>query len=539
MTASGGLASGDAAFGRRSLRRRFYSGNARYVAKARWGVVVLVVLCAAIQVGVSPDITSMFCAVSAGLIGILVFCYCTKPSRIERHTISTLVVLGFQVHSTLAALIVQTLVWKPITFNLEAPVATFSVLALLQLWAMALHWFYAQSRVMQAVTITIRQRMFAPLGLYRSPTNRQLWSMGLLGSFASWYAHADRWGEDNFGDIAFKLLAGLSQFSVAPFLIPIAGYLLDPPDGKRTFNWLALTVYSTLTLYIALARNSRGVFAVNVLTVVICLAVAIVIGRFILTRRRMIWMAVAVLLSPIPAGILSDLATAMVIARDDRSDISSQDLVLSTIGTYFDGEALRSRQETDRILAEGSYNEIYIDNPLLARFVSTKYIDHNIALGLSLSQTGGGLARENAVNQLLLLLPTPVLNFFAPELDKSSNAFSSGDYYNFLVTGDELGGYRTGSSIADGFVLLGAFYVVVFAIFALANFIIGDALTIRMRDGHALLSALACICIVRFFMNGLMDESVTAQAGNLIRALPQTVLLYALIFWLTRGVKLR
>lgn len=538
MMGSGGLASGDVAFGRRSVqgqRRR----NSRYVTQARWGVAIAILLCTAIQLAISPELANIFCVVSAGLTGIVVFCYCTQPRRIERFTISTLVVLGFQVHSSLTALMLQTFAWKPITFNLEAPVATFSVLALLQIWAVALHWFHAQSRVMQAATGTIRQRIFAPLGLYRSPTNRQLWWMGLLGSFASWYAHADRWGEDNFGDIALKLLAGLSQFSVAPFLIPIAAYLIDPPGGKRSVNWLALSAYCALTLYVALARNSRGVFAVNVLTVLICLALAVMIGRFILTRRRVIWLVVAVVISPIPAGILSDLATAMVIARDDRSDISSQDLVLSTIGTYFDREALQSRQEMERILAEGSYNEIYIDNPLLARFVATKYIDHNIALGFSLSQAGEGLARENAVHQLLLLLPTPVLNFFAPELDKSGNAFSSGDYYNFLVTGDELGGYRTGSSIADGFVVLGSLYLVVFATFAFATFIVGDALAIRMRDGGVLLSALACICIVRFFMNGLMDESVAVQAGNLVRALPQTTLLYLLMFWLTRGVKLR
>jgi hypothetical protein len=538
MTESGSLTGISAAFGG-SVPQRQRRGNARYVTKARWSAVFLILLCAMLQVAISPDITNMFCAVSAGLVGTWIFAYCTQPRRIERHTISTLVVLGFQVHSSLAALIVQTFAWKPITFNLEAPVTTFSALALLQIWAVALHWFYTQSQLMQAITATIRRRIFASLGLYRSPTNRQLWWMGLLGSFASWYTHADRWGEDNFGDIAFKLLAGLSQFSVAPFLIPIAGCLIDPPDRRRQVGWLALGAYSALALYIALARNSRGVFAVNALTVLICLAIAVLIGRFGLTRRRMIWMAVAVLLSPIPAGILSDLATAMVIARDDRSDISSQELVLSTIGTYFDGQALQSRREIDRILAEGSYNEIYIDNPLLARFVSTKYIDHNIALGLSLSQTGEDLARENAVNQLLLLLPTPVLNFIAPGLDKSGYAFSSGDYYNFLVTGDELGSYRTGSSIADGFIVLGAFYVPVFALFAFASFLVGDALVTRMPDGRVLLSALACILIVRFFINGLMDESVAVQAGNLARALPQTVLLYVLMFWLTRGVKLR
>lgn len=538
MTGSGSLADGNTILGMRTMPQQ-RRGNSRFVAKARWGTAFLILLCTMLQLAISPDMTNMFCAGTAGLIGTWAFTYCTDPRRTERFTISTLMVLGFQVHSSLAALIVQTFAWKPITFNLEAPVATFFFLALLQIWAVALHWFYAQSRVMRIATTAIRQRMFAPLGLYHSPTKGQLWWMGLLGSFASWYTNADRWGEDNFGDIAFKLLAGLSQLSVAPFLIPIASYLIDPPDQKRSVNWLALTAYCALTLYIALARNSRGVFAVNVLTVLICFAIAVVIGRFILTRRRVIWLAVAILLSPVPAGILSDLATAMVIARDDRSDISSQDLVFSTIGTYFDGEALQSRQEADRILAEGSYNEIYVDNPLLARFVATKYIDHNIALGLSLSATGEGLARENTVNQLLLLLPTPVLNLFAPELDKSSSAFSSGDYYNFLVTGDELGGYRTGSSIADGFVVLGAFYVVVFATFALANFMIGDALTIQTQNGHVLLSALACICIVRFFMNGLMDESVAVQAGNFVRALPQTVLLYALMFWLTRGVKLR
>jgi len=538
MMGSGGLAGGNAVFGTRFVRRQ-RSGNSRYVARARWGLVAAILLGAIVQVGISADITNVFCAVSAGLAGAGVVAYCARPTRIERFPISTVVVLGFQIHSTLAALVVQALAWKPVTFNLEAPVATFSVLALLQLWAVALHWFYTQSRVMRTITLTISRRIFAPLGVYHSPTNRQLWWMGLLGSFASWYTNADRWGQDNFGDIAFKLLAGLSQFSVAPFLIPVAAWLIDPPDCRRRVNWLALAAYCALTLYIALARNSRGAFAVNILTVLICLVIAVAIGRFVLTRRRVIWISIAVLLSPIPAGILSDLATAMVIARDERSDISSQDLVFSTMRAYFDGEALRSRREIDRILAEGSYNEIYVDNPLLARFVATKYIDHNIALGLSLSPTGEDLARENAVNQLLLLLPTPVLNVFAPELDKSNSAFSSGDYYNFLVTGDELGSFRTGSSIADGFVVFGAFYFVVFAIFAFASFIVGDALLTRMRGGRMLLSALACISITRFFMNGLMDESVAVQAGNLVRALPQTVLLYVPIFWLTRGVKLR
>ncbi len=538
MMESGGLAGGDTVFGRHSMPRR-HRGNSRHIVHARWGAVIAILLSTAIQVAISPDMANMLCAVSAGLTGIWVFSYCTSLRRMKHHTISTLVVLGFQVHSTLAALIVQTLAWKPTTFNLEAPVATFSVLALLQIWAVVLHWSYTQSSAMQAIAVTIRRRILAPLGLYRPPTNRQLWCMGLLGSFASWYTNADRWGEDNFGDIAFKLLAGLSQFSVAPLLIPIAAYLIDPPEERRQVNWLALTAYCALTLYIALARNSRGVFAISLFTVLICLAIAVLIGRFVLTRRRMIWMAVLVLVSPIPVGILSDLATAMVIARDERSDISSQELVLSTIGACFDGEALQSRRDMDRILAEGSYNEIYIDNPLLARFVATKYIDHNIALGLSLSQRGEELARENAVNQLLLLLPTPVLNFIAPGLDKANNAFSSGDYYNFLVTGDELGSYRTGSSVADGFIVLGAFYVFVFAIFAFANFMIGDALLTRMPEGRVLLSALACICITRFFMNGLMDESIAVQAGNLVRALPQTMLLYMLMFWLTRGVKLR
>lgn len=538
MMGSGGLAGGNAVFGTRFVPRQ-RSGNSRYVARARWGLVAAILLGAIVQVGISPDITNVFCAVSAGLAGACVVAYCARPTRIECYPLSTVVVLGFQIHSTLAALVVQALAWKPVTFNLEAPVATFSVLALLQLWAVALHWFYTRSRVMRTIALTISRRIFAPLGVYRSPTNRQLWWMGLLGSFASWYTNADRWGQDNFGDIAFKLLAGLSQFSVAPFLIPVAAWLIDPPDFRRRVNWLGLAAYCALTLYIALARNSRGAFAVNILTVLICLAIAVAIGRFVLTRRRVIWISIAVLFSPIPAGILSDLATAMVIARDERSDISSQDLVFSTMRAYFDGEALRSRRETDRILAEGSYNEIYVDNPLLARFVATKYIDHNIALGLSLSLTGEDLARENAVNQLLLLLPTPVLNVFAPELDKSNSAFSSGDYYNFLVTGDELGSFRTGSSIADGFVVFGVFYVAVFAIFAFASFIVGDALLTRMRGGRVLLSALACISITRFFMNGLMDESVAVQAGNLVRALPQTVLLYVPIFWLTRGVKLR
>jgi hypothetical protein len=138
------------------------------------------------------------------------------------------------------------------------------------------------------------------------------------------------------------------------------------------------------------------------------------------------------------------------------------------------------------------------------------------------------------LRRLFAILPTPVMKFIDPSIDKEGLAFSSGDFYAYLTKGEVLEGYSTGSAIGDGFAIMGALYVPTLICLILLKFILLDGFVKRDSKGSQVFSAVIIFSIWGTFMNGILDESVSAQITRLVRDLPESILLYYVTFKISR-----
>jgi hypothetical protein len=226
---------------------------------------------------------------------------------------------------------------------------------------------------------------------------------------------------------------------------------------------------------------------------------------------------------------LSDLATAMVIARDQRSNVSPLELIEITLSNFQDKTLIEERRRRDAAILNGEYNENYVNNPIFARFVYTKFVDVNMTNALLLTDSQAQEVRRTAWARILALLPTPVIQYFNIDVDKTDLLFSSGDIYSYIAKSIELGGFTTGSEIPDGLTIFGLVFWPVLALFVLVQFIVYDALSVTDKTGKLVISAVALLNIVPIFTLGVMQESVANQVSAIVRGIPQLIFLYLIV----------
>jgi hypothetical protein len=480
------------------------------------------------QAFIDWSLVNLWCTVLTAISSSVTMIYVLRTKRFRTHPLSMVALLGYNVSALSGALLVQSASGRSLTYGLEVPIETFSALVGVQFMILGLHWYYVHSPGLSGFRLTLSRSIFKPLGLLKPPSNGELWLMGLVGSTALWFTGVSaQQYQIEYGDIGLKFIQGFMPFSLAPCLIPLGSYLFG---GRRPHvKWRGVVVYYIVLVFIAVAGNSRGTFAIAALTIAITYAVCLLSGTAKTTPRKVAWSAV-LLLALLPIfGALSDLAIAMVIVREERSTASPMELVTLTIDTYFDSDAIAERRRLDHLLSGDFYNEDYISNPLFARFVYTKFADLNMVEALNLSESQVHEAQEMSWQRILAMLPTPLLNIVAPDLDKGNLSFSSGDFYSTMYRDTDLGGQKTGSSIADGLSILGFFYVPILALIVLVKFIFFDALSTANSERALVFSALAMLNISSVFTNGVMEESVAVQVGDIVRGLPQMILLYLVI----------
>ena len=247
-----------------------------------------------------------------------------------------------------------------------------------------------------------------------------------------------------FGDVSSKLVLGYGPFAVAPFFIPMRSSLLDNGIGRSKANWPPIVAYALLLIAVGMGNNARATFSAGFLTLGLCILIAVLSGNIVITRKTIV-IGLLALAACIPLFLtLSDLATAMVVARDERSNVSSMELIDITLANFQDKVLLDERRRLDAVIAGGDYNETYVANPIFARFVYTKFVDVNMTNALALSPAQVKQVQSSTFSRVMAVLPTPVLSYFKLDVDKSDLGFSSGDIYSFIARGLEPGWLHDG-----------------------------------------------------------------------------------------------
>ena len=506
-----------------------------FVGHLRRLLVFLVVICAPAQYFIDDSTINAVCTIIAVIASIITFLYVIRTDRFRRTPLSCTMILGFNVSAFSAALIVQTISLRSLNYNLYSSLETFSALLATQLLIIVVHIIYRQSRVLNGVRLSLTHFIFGPLGLLRAPSNFQLWILGLVGCAATIVSARTYTDAMEYGNVSGKFVLAYAPFAVAPFFIPLRAYLFGTTN-QSTGNWLSVSAYALLLIAVAMANNARATFSAGFLTLALTLLIAIVSGNLRITRKT-IFSGALIASAAIPAfATLSDLATAMVIARDQRSNVSSLELIEITLTNFQDKALIEDRRRRDAAILNGDYNENYVDNPIFARFVYTKFVDVNMTNALTLSEGQAQELRKTAWARVLALLPTPVIQYFGIDVNKSELGFSSGDIYSFIARGLELGGYTTGSEVPDGLTLFGPFFWPVLAIFVLIQFIVYDALSVVDKAGKLVIGAVALLNVVPIFTLGVMQESVANQVIAIVRGIPQLILLYLIVIVISSAI---
>ena len=490
--------------------------------------------CVAIQCFLDASIENIACAVLVFCVSALTVRLLVVRSVIIAVPLAVVSVLGFNVATMSGALLVQTLSLRPLIFNLHVPEVTFASCGGFQVSLLVALFILRHCRMPKQIAGLVNRRVMKPLGLMNMPSQAQLWIMGIVGCAAlAWTATVMYTGAVQYGDVGSKLAFGFIFLAYAPYLIPLRGVFGASKQKTGGKQIALLGLYTVLLIVIGILRNSRGAFAVGVSNLGLSLLLAAAVGQIQVSKKakqRIIGLASAVLIA---SPILSDLSTAMIIVRSQRSAISSTQLLSDTLNTFQNKDELeRFRQTVTTFVSGASYDETYISNPFAARFVVTKFFDNTLSYDWIWNGSYRSQIWRVTSDKMVALIPSPLLAIVGVGKIKGDLEFSIGDYLYYLRSGIGLGGYRTGSPLGHGVALFGGLVFLAVVPIYLIGFILTNAMTLRTDAGIRISPLILMQMMTVYFLAS--GDSLLVPMEYMLRGLPQSAAIYMAVLWIAR-----
>jgi len=484
-----------------------------------------------VQFLIDPSVENIACTCTVFAASLVVLLYLRETTALKFHPLSSFAILGFCMTSQLGALLVQTCALTSLTHSLSDPLYTFCTLALYQLIAVCAHAAYRFFSVRKATDVNLIRGVLDWAGVYRIPSCGTLWYMGCIGlpTFFLW-AHEG---------VLAKLVNGFTFLVWAPFLIPFYSREFGDSYCNARLNRFLLVGYSAVIAVFGLALNARGIIFAGAVTIALLYLLAGMRSTAPVTGRAVFRIcALAVILVAI-GGPMSDLATSMAIVRQVRGKVSATVMIRSTLHVWGQPSLIAAYRADQQVRSRyGAYDEYYIANPLLARFVETKFYDSSFHFARTLTtERAKQQLRDVSIKFAWAGLPTPVLNALGIPIDKDDLNYSMGDYLAYLSRGVPLGGRKTGNMFAQGIALFGPLFPFIYAAICIPLFGLLDLLTIRPVAGMATLSALGMLQIWEFFLNGITFESLHSVFHLFLRYFAQTLAIYVLVLATSRQAR--
>jgi hypothetical protein len=467
----------------------------------------------------STENIAVACIIFASAVSVLLYLRWTKS--LDTHPLSSFTLFGFCVTSLLGAIIAQSVAWAAVSANLRQPLVTFSTLAMYLIIAIVAHAFY---RVITSSSKPgLLQHMFKSLGVYATPSPLNLWIMGGIGAFFLLLARIS------------PVANGLSFFAWTPFLIPIYLSHFGQSYGSVSKNYLFLVFYAVFIALIAMAFNARGMMLSGLMTIALLFLLIGMRSSKPLSTPMLIKFGLFILLSAVLTWPASNMVTAMAVARSDRDKISSVKMVENTLENFQHPERLELyRKKQLAVERSAVYDETYIENPMMARLVITKFHDNAIYYAGKISDKGANEIRTMSGDFLLTTLPQPFLDALKIDVDKLSMGYSMGDALAHFAVATPLSGLRTGSIFGEGWVLFGFLFPVIYFAMCFILFATLDIFSFRTVTGTAAISVIGMLNTWPTFLFGITADSLHHLFISVVRGVPQNVMLYAIVFFIAK-----
>ena len=477
----------------------------------------------------SSENVASACTILASSLAILLYMLWTPA--LQTHPLSTFALFGFCFTTQLGALIVQTAYITAVVEHLRQPMATFATLAMFQALALVAHAVYrmfSAHRPGQPAPESPVRSLLSHLGLYTTPTPGAVWLMGAIGLFCFVLS-------GHGPGITGKVLQGFSFAAWTPFLIPMYVLRLGPAYCNVKRNYAFLAMYAALIALLGVAANARGLMLSGLMTIALYVVLNTLRNSDPVRAARVAQLAVLAAVLGAMTIPLTDLVTAMLLARGIRSESTPAKMVEETFYYLQQPQLLQqTREELKQVSAMTSYDETYFANPLMQRLIETKFHDNALYFGARLNEHDAERLLDVTDDALWSTLPEPMLKGLDIDVDKATMGYSMGDYISYLAGAGDLGGYKTGSGFAQGLALAGRFFPLIYLLACPVFFLTQDLLSFRGPKGEVWVSALGMLGIWRMFQYGISAESLQMLFMTVVRDLPQKIVLYLLLFYFSR-----
>jgi hypothetical protein len=484
-----------------------------------WGLIVAFAAQFAIEFS-TENIAASCIILSYSMVTLFYFRWTTA---IDTHPLSSFAIFGFCVTSGLGAIITQSSAWTPVISELHQPILTFSALALYQVIALMAHAFYRVMAASKPKKTGPFRHLLQKIGIYSIPSPMVLWVMGGMGVFCFLLSR-------------FSAIAnGLSFLAWAPFLIPIYAQQVGSSYGDIKKHIVMLIAHASLIAIIAILFNARGPMLAGIMTVSLLFLLAGMRSEKPLDTKVLMKLAMFGTIGIALSFPASNLVTAMAMVRADRGKITPFEMVGKTIDNFKDPEQLKAFKKA--ALAKDlrtAYDEKYIENPMLARFVITKYHDNALYFAGKISDKNVQEIWDITADFLWITLPQPWLDKLKIDINKQKMQFTMGDTLAHYAIGTPLSGLRTGSIFGEGWVLFGLMFPIIYFGICLVLFVSVDIFAMRTVAGITILSAIGMLNLWNNFLFGITADSLHHLFIGVVRGVPQSILLYAIVLLLSR-----
>jgi hypothetical protein len=314
-------------------------------------------------------------------------------------------------------------------------------------------------------------------------------------------------------------------------------YVLQQGSGycnvKKNYAFLAL--YMGLIALLGIAANARGLMLSGAMTIALFALLSAMRSTQKITASRVAKVGVTAILMGALSIPVTDLVTAMVIARKVRGNVSTAKMVEETFYYFQQPQLLNAKREQDKYISiQSKYDETYFASPLMGRLIETKFHDNALYFSSRISLQDQEKMLDITGDFFWATLPDPALKAMAIDVDKKDLNFSMGDYISHLGGGGELGGRKTGSGFAQGISIFGYFFPLVYLLVCPILFLAHDLLAYRSPNGRVVVSALGMLGVWKLFQYGISAESLHYIFMAVVRGVPQSIILYLLIFHVAR-----
>ena len=498
-------------------------------------MIFAAVIACFMQIPIDDSTDNIACAVLALIGSLTVFIYLRYSDAFETHPISTFAIFGFCATSTYGALLVQSMTLTSLSKDLRQPEETFIILGAFQLISICGHiaYRYFNKPESQAISQPSIRTILTRIGVYSTPTVLQLWILGLIGILAIFAVGGSESTESK--GIFSKFCIGISFLAWSPFLIPILAARIGKTYCDTKFHFSLVALFAVFVGVIGIAANARYMIVSGVTTTVLITLLMTMRSRRSVTMKQILKVTIALLILSSMLVPMAELATAMVVVRGAGHHSSGYNVILATVDVLQRPELVEAQRKKDKLAAYiSSYDEVYIENPLLQRFVLTKYHDNALFFESKLSDRAIDELGETTLNLFWTLLPDPILKFFDIPIVKRQYVFSMGDYLYYQATGGTLGGFKVGSIFGQGIGLFGWYFSVVYLVLCIVSFWILDFLASINFKGEITVSVVGILLIWRLYLYGISAESINGTVGFLFREVPQSIFLFIIFYQASR-----